>query len=284
MSSTAVVRATTQDNRITNIRGWLEKAKPRIMTALPRHMDAGKVINIALTACSTSSKLAECDPVSIVRSVVLASQLGLEPSGALGSAYLVPYRDKGGRYQAQLIPGYRGLIDLAIRSGKVSRVEAHVVYDCDTFDFGLGTASFIKHKPELDRPDGSKVVATYAVAYMKDGGFQFQILSEAEIAKIRHASKAAGNGPWVDWPDEMRKKSAVRRLAKYLPLSPELAQALTVEDRAEDGIDQCADIIDVLPEDIDPDAGPASSADEIKAKLAAAQPQQAALAEPGSSG
>lgn len=277
--STAIAK---KDGRIDTLEGWFKAAKPRIMAVLPKHMDADKVIRIAMVACTSSPQLMDCTPVSIIRSVMLASQLGLEPSGALGSAYLVPYSNKG-RMEAQLIPGYRGLVDLAIRSGKVSRIEAHVVYDCDDFDFALGTASFIKHKPLLDQPDGAKKIAAYAVATMKDGGFQFCILSASDVTRIRSASRSSGNSssPWVTWPDEMWKKSAVRRLAKMLPLSPELLNiAVAVEDRAEGGEDQLTGILDVFPEDIDPESAPKTSADTLRAKLGASKaPAQASIVE-----
>jgi len=105
-------------NRVQTIRDLLAKSKGQIAAALPRHLTPDRMLRIAMTSIQSNYRLMECDPKSLVAAVMEASQLGLEPDGVLGRAYLIPYKVKG-QYKAQLQIGYRGFLDLARRSGQV---------------------------------------------------------------------------------------------------------------------------------------------------------------------
>lgn len=267
------------DSRIATLRGMLEQAKPRIAAVLPKHLTADRMCKLALVAASQSPQLAACEPVSVIRSVMLSAQLGLDPFGALGSAYLVPYGTR-----CTLIPGYRGLIDLARRSGAVSVVEARAVYEGDRFSYCYGLEPRLEHSPASgERDEAIKPSHVYAIVRYKDGGAQFDVMTRAEVDAIRKRSKASGNGPWVTDYAEMAKKTVIRRLLKLVPMSIELAQAIAVDERADRGEDQADGIVDVMPEDFmeKPPDGNAALKDALKA---ATQATLDAVPEPGAGG
>jgi recombination protein RecT len=161
--------------------------------------------------------LLECDPVSIARAIVEASQLGLEPTGLMGGAYLVP-RGK----QATLLVGYRGLVILAKRSGEVQRVEARVVRAKDTFEYGYGLDPYLRHVPSQEADPGP-FSGAYAVIFYRDGSRQFDYMPIVEIEAIRKRSASPDRGPWVTDYAEMVKKTPLRRLMKMAPLTVQAA-------------------------------------------------------------
>jgi recombination protein RecT len=175
---------------------------------------------VALTTFTRTPALWTVDPVSVARSLVEAGQLGLEPTGLLGGAYLVP---RGG--QATLLVGYRGLVMLAKRSGEVQRVEAHVVREKDAFDYEYGLDQYLHHKPSREADPGPLTHA-YAVIFYRDGSKQFDVMSAAEIEEIRKRSASPNAGPWVTDYFEMAKKTPLRRLMKMAPLTIEVAEVL----------------------------------------------------------
>jgi len=227
------------DNPANSLKQLLESRRDSIAAVLPKHLDADRLLKIALVAVSKNELLMKCSQTSILQSVMTAAQLGLDCGGALGSAYLVPFYDnKKSGYECQLVVGYRGLIDLARRSGQIVSIEARIVYEGDTFDldYSIEGAKLI-HKPCLDGEPG-KMRLVYGVATLKDGGHQFELMTRAQIDKIKAISQSGkkGFGPWADHYDEMARKTVVKRLAKYLPISVELADAIENDNKAE-GID-----------------------------------------------
>lgn len=191
-----------------------------MQTVLPKHMSAERMARIALTVIRTNPQLLECSMPSLIGGVLEASKLGLE-IGLMGQAYLVPFNNKKtGQKEAQFIIGYRGLIDLVRRSGQVSTIEAREVHENDEFDFSYGLENNLIHKPKLT--DRGEVIAYYAVAKMKDGGYSFLVMSKEDIEKYRDKyAKAKDYGPWKDDFDAMAKKTVLRQLIKYLPISVE---------------------------------------------------------------
>lgn len=215
------------------VRDMLERAAPQIKAALPKHMTPERMVRIAYSAIARSPSLLKCDAASIVRSVIEASELGLEPSGVLGHAYLVPFRNnKTGREEAQLHVGYRGFIELAHRSGRVRSICAEVVYQGDEFEFVRGTEEKLRHVPCLNRPDDATPICAYACVHYTDGGVDFEVLGLDKIAKAQKASRGSNSSssPWVQYWEEMARKTAIRRLAKRLPLSPELMTAAVADE------------------------------------------------------
>lgn len=205
----------------SNFPAILESRHDVVRSAIPAGVpvSAKRLITGALIAWNGSEQLQACDPGSLVTCVVKAAQLGLDPSGSLGEAHLVPLQGK-----ATLIIGYQGMIAIARRSGVVRSIRAHVVGAADEFDYALGLEPTLIHKPA--RGDRGAFIAAYAVADLADGDKQFEVMFQAEIDAIRARSRAGKSGPWVtDYP-EMAKKTVIRRLFKYLPKSVQLMEAL----------------------------------------------------------
>ena len=229
--------------RIKTVRALLEKSKPQIAMALPRHMNADRLTRIAMTSVMRNPRLLDCTPESLIGAVVQCAQLGLEPDDLQGHAYLVPFRNsKRGTIEVQLIPGYRGLMALARRSKEITVLYADVVRDKDEFSFRKGTDQFLHHVPSSATERGG-AVWIYAIARFRNGHPQFEVMSVSEVEQIRKRSKSGQEGPWVtDW-DEMAKKTVTRSLCKYLPASTELATAVALDERAEVGLPQDLEIL-----------------------------------------
>lgn len=242
-----------------SLQSLLEKMKGQISLALPRHMTPERMIRVALTAVQKSPQLKQCTPISIVGCIVQASQLGLEPDGVLGQCYMVPFRNKknNNQLEAQLQIGYRGFLTLARRSGEVSNVYSELVFECDHFAVQLGTAKQLHHVPNYEAEgrgevyeDSSELIGlrgAYAVVIYKDGAVDFEYMPLAELNRIRSSSKAADNGPWVTHPAEMYRKCPIRKLAKRLPLSPELMKAAAHDEHVDAGVamSSASELVDI---------------------------------------
>lgn len=217
-----------QENAST-IAKLLEKMKPQMSHALPAHMTADRMCRIALTEFRKTPALADCDPMSFVGSVMICASLGLE-IGALGQAYLIPYKR-----ECTFILGYKGMIDLARRSGQIISIAAHCVYEKDFFEYEYGLEDKLSHKPALGAR--GSMIAVYAVAKLKGGGYQFEVMSKEDIDNIRNTKSRGGNyGPWKTDFDEMARKTVIRRLFKYLPCSVEMSKAISYEEQSEVGV------------------------------------------------
>ncbi|MBQ4133042.1 MAG: recombinase RecT, partial [Desulfovibrionaceae bacterium] len=250
--------APAQLNTVTHLLSLQFKA---IKSALPKHMTPERMCRVALNTIRRTPALLDCAPETLVAAIVEASSLGLEID-MRGQAYLVPFQNKKtGRREVQLIPGYKGLADLAFRSGRVSSIFAEVVCENDKFKFSLGLEPVLEHTPNLE--DRGRLLAVYAVARMKDADPQFVVMGRADVERIKKASKASTSGPWSDWEEEMWKKTAIRRLCKLLPLSPEMQRAVAIDEYAEAGIPQGLGetVLDIAPT---PQTEPAPNAESIE--------------------
>lgn len=171
---------------------------------------------------SKEPKLLNCTPESLTASLLACVHLDLIPNTPEGLAYIIPYKNNRlGRYEAQFQIGYKGLAQLAYRSGAISAINAELVFPEDTFDVDLGMRT-INHRPDLtiDRTNYSKAVAVYAVATLPNGDRVFDVLSPSEIEKIRKTVKfVSTDSPWKNWEESMVKKTAIKRLTKILPQS-----------------------------------------------------------------
>lgn len=231
-----------------NLEGLLrrEEFQRSLADVAPKHITKERIVKLALVAASRQPKLFECTPQSFLQSVMKSAELGLDCVGTLGQGYLVPYYNgKIKAFECQFIVGYQGLIELARRSGNISRIESRVVYEKDEFVVEYGLEPKLIHKPYLGG-DRGKIVCVYAIAELKDGSRQVEVMTLDEVERIRDRSKAKDGGPWVTDFAEMARKTVIRRLAKYLPLSPELAKAIETDDQQFDyhnaPLDVAADI------------------------------------------
>lgn len=220
------------------IKAALDQAESSITQVLPKHLTPERMMRVALSAIYRTPELQDCDPRTIVAAVVQASELGLEPGGALQHGYLIPYKNKkaGGVRECQFQPSYRGLIELARRSGKLKSISARVVYEKDQFSLIFtGDRPNYRHEPQLDG-DAGKIRLVYAVASLEGDALEFESMTLQQVEEIRKRSQSGDDGPWkTDWA-EMAKKTVIRRLLKRLPMSLELAKAIEIDN---------ADYIDV---------------------------------------
>lgn len=209
------------------ISGQLEKNRDAIVRSLPRGFNFDRMCRTAINAIQSTPAIAECDPSSIFLGIVKAFTLGLEPNGALSEGYLVPFNNKRGK-TAVFMPSYRGLINLAKRSGEISLIYAEPVYENDVFEVSMGDDKSLRHEPDVFS-DRGKVKGYYAIYKTKDDVTDFEIMTVEEIEKVRATSKAANAGPWKQWYDEMAKKTVIKRLLKRAPLTIELASAVELD-------------------------------------------------------
>ena len=209
------------------IKDYISVMSGEIAKALPSVMTPERFTRIALSAVSNNAKLASCTPQSFLAAMMNAAQLGLEPNTPLGQAYLIPY---GGACQFQI--GYKGLIDLAYRSGEVKMIDAQVVYENDEFEYELGMDPVLKHKPA--RTNRGKPIYYYATFKLVNGGQGFQVMSYEDV--LDHAkkySKSYSSGPWKTNFDEMAKKTMLRQLlSKHALLSTEAIEKAVTSDNA----------------------------------------------------
>lgn len=232
VNAVATRTAATPARSVKNdVRSILERMKPQIAAALPRHITPDRMLRVALTAVNSTPALLKCDQTSLLSAVMQCAQLGLEPGGVLGHAYLLPYGDR-----CQLIVGYKGLLDLARRSGQILDIWSNVVFENETFEHEAGLDRILKHKPLPPSKRGAHRVGVYAVAKLKDGSSHHEWLWIEEVDAIRKRSRAGNSGPWVTDFDEMARKTAIRRLAKYLPISVEFARAAALDEAHEIGL------------------------------------------------
>lgn len=230
--------------QVANVRELLinDAAKKQIAGVAAKHLNAERITRIVMNSLRLNPKLGEAEPMSMLGAVMTCAALGLEPDPMLGFAYLVPFRNnRKGVTEVQTIIGYRGLIDLARRSGHITSISANIHYDDDLlWIHEEGTEATLRHQP--GDQDG-KPLHAYAIAKFKDGGHAYVVLPWKHVMKIRDGSQgwqtavkfgATAKSPWFTHEAEMAKKTAIRALAKYLPLSVEMRQALDVDENRVD--------------------------------------------------
>lgn len=239
--STVQERANQFRNTLTN-----PKVRDQIALALPQHIKPEHMLRVVMTTIQRNPGILNCTEHSVLAAVMQASQLGLEPDSNLGLCHLVPYGN-----QCQLIVGYKGYIELARRSGMLSNVRAHVVQAGDLFEYELGLEPKLRHIPmdmlaaaqeeknrEAFKALGGNIetiIAAYAVVNLKDKSQMFEVVTRSFVDRIKRMSKSSSrpDSPWKLWEDQMWKKTALRQVFKYVPLSPEdkLLVALERDER-----------------------------------------------------
>lgn len=222
---------------------------------LPKHLSPDRFVRVALTAITKTPKLADCDQASFFSALLTLSELGLEPDGR--RAHLIPFENRKRRVtECQLIIDYKGLVELVMRSGGVAYVHADVVCENDFFEYSKGEIK--QHAVCFDKPRG-KVYAVYALCRFTNGMEKCEVMTREDVESIRNKSRAGSRGPWVDHWNEMAKKTAFRRLSKWLPFSPEQRDVIERDDDQFDfhppRTDQVAEMITaqaIQPEESEP--------------------------------
>jgi recombination protein RecT len=218
------------------------QARDQLAAVAAKHMNPERMMRVVANAIRTTPKLQQCEPMSFLGALMQCASIGLEPNTILGHAYLIPFENRRkGVVEVQLIVGYKGLIDLARRSGHITSLSANIHYsDDDLWEYEEGTEARLRHRPG---PMSGDKLHAYAIAQFKDGGHAYVVLPWAHVMKIRDGSQGwqtakkfgkTADAPWSKHEDEMAKKTAIRALAKYLPLSVEFMDAMSVDETPSD--------------------------------------------------
>jgi recombination protein RecT len=202
----------------------LKRNREQIASVLPAHITPDKFIRTVMTAVTQKPSLLKADRRTLFNECLKCATDGLYPDGR--EAALVEFGDK-----VQYMPMVRGLIKLARQSGEISTLSANIVREGDEFEYVLGDDERLIHKPNLDGNGAPRLV--YATVTFKDGSRQREVLTMADVAKVRAVSRAKNGGPWKDWFEEMAKKTAIRRLLKYVSLSPDVERAATRDEETD---------------------------------------------------
>lgn len=230
---------------------YIKQMEGEIKKALPSVLTPERFTRIILSALSTNPKLGECSPQSFLGAMMTAAQLGVEPNTPLGQAYLLPYwNGRNSCYECQFQLGYKGLLDLAYRSGDISVVQSQVVYENDEFSYSFGLEPELKHIPAKD--NRGDPVYVYAMFRTKSDGYGYEVASIEDIrTHAQRYSKSFGNGPWQTNFEEMAKKTVLKRVLKYAPLKSEFVRKLVQDETIKTSID--ADMYMVEPTYIEED-------------------------------
>jgi recombination protein RecT len=198
-------------------------------------MSPEDMVRLGLMAVSRNPKLLQCSAQSVLRALMDAADVRIRPLGTNGRGYLIPRKNKNTcQLEACFDPGYRGLKDICMRSGDVVDVDAYPVYANDQFSYTLGDDPTVSHVPPQDLTvDRGALVGSYAVANMKNGKKKIEVVPKKDLDKIRDTSPSK-EGPWKTWEEEMARKSAMRRIAKWLPVDdPSLEHALELANEVD---------------------------------------------------
>lgn len=234
MPNEGIIKKTTEETAIRKgkprtLNEYIKSMEGEISKALPSVITPERFTRMTLTAVRTTPGLAECEPMSFLAAMMSAAQLGLEPNTPLGQAYILPFKNnKKGITEVQFQIGYKGLIDLAYRSGEVELVQAQCVYENDTFECEYGIEPKLKHIP-ADKNRG-ELVKVYAMFRTKSGGYGFEVMSVDDIKKHAQKYSKAFNSQYSPWKtsfDEMAKKTVLKRVLKYAPLKSDFVRAIT---------------------------------------------------------
>ena len=274
----------------------LEKLRPQLEAALPKHLGVDRFLRVSLTTIRQNPKLMECDRRSFLASMLTCAQLGLEPDGVLGQAYLVPFKTRG-VLQCQLIVGYRGYVTLARNSGEIESIQAKVVRKGDEFHYQYGFDETLTHIPKA--PINAEITHAWLVVKFKNGGRHWDVMTREDIDRhmlmsqgYQRAEKvweegkpARKDSPWHLHYAAMAVKTVVRANARFLPLSVQKAAAL--DDAADMGaqaslgaagevvIEGTSETVDdpQPPVDEAPEKKPEPKAEAPKPKPAEAKPE-----------
>lgn len=248
-----------------------ERNQKRILAAVPRSVgsDPTRLLSIAYNTIVYNEKLVKCSHESLLGGVMEALKMGITIGGPMQESWLVPFNNRkqvNGQWttvlEATLIVGYQGLRNIIDRGRAVLDLHPRAVGHKDEFSYCFGTNPGIRHIPAGPAPlKESELAAVYAVARLRGGGLQMEVLMKAEVDQHRARSRAKDSGPWANEQDyvPMALKTAMRKLAKYVPKSSEiLARALELDEKADRGepqdfsLPEGAEFFDVTPAALGP--------------------------------
>ena len=217
---------------------YIKRMESDIARALPSMITPERFTRIVMTAINTNPQLAECTPQSFLSAMMCSAQLGLEPNTPLGQAYLIPYKNKD-KLEAQFQIGYKGLLQLAYRSGDIAVISAHTVYSNDKFICEYGLEPKLSHTPaDTDRGEPVKV---YAVFKTNNGGYGFEVMTMDEVKEHANKYSKGVNSSYSAWStnfEEMAKKTVLKKALKYAPMSTDFVRATSMDETIKDTISE----------------------------------------------
>lgn len=220
----------------TTFKDILHQEWHKISAVIPKQVSQERMFQLAVSAYNQTPELAKCTPVSVLSCILKCAALGVEPSAVdnLGRAYILPYNNrKTGHTEAQMILGYKGMIDLARRSGEIQDISARAVYEGDFFEYEFGLNEQLKHIPAQDNErTPNKLTHVYMVCHFKDGGHYIDVMTRSQVNAIRSRSKAGSSAysPWSTDYEAMACKTVIRRAFKFLPVSVEAQKAAATDE------------------------------------------------------
>lgn len=220
----------SRSKKATTIKDLVVAYKKEIAKGLPEGMDANRFERMMQSALSANERLSkDCTPMSVLAAMMNAAQLGLEPNTPLGQCYLIPgFNKKENQWECQFQIGYKGMLELAYRTGDYKIIDAHPVYENDEFDFSYGLDAKLYHKPALN--DKGRLIAFYAMYQLTNDGYRFVVMSKEDMddfGRQNSRSFTKENSPWQNNYIEMALKTVLKRLLKYAPLSADFARAIS---------------------------------------------------------
>ncbi|KFI92466.1 DNA binding, phage related protein [Bifidobacterium saguini DSM 23967] len=230
-----------------NMRHLLEKSWPRIMAVIGNNLSPQRLYQMYVSTINREPQLASCSVESVLSCFMKCAALGLEPSNVdgLGRAYILLREQEHAHRQkeATLIIGYKGMIDLARRSGQIRDISARAVHEGDDFSYNYGLNEDLRHVP-CAKP--GRLTHVYMIANFKDGGHYFQVMNadEIEAAAKRSPSYGKSVSPWKSDYEAMAKKTVIRRAFPFLPVSVEARDAASSDERTPD----YSDVFNPLPD------------------------------------
>jgi recombination protein RecT len=267
VTGTEVARRTPQQLVIDSVRK--DEFLREIGYALPENVPAKRFVRAAVTAVLQNPALAEAQPDSIIQALLRSAQDGLLPDGR--EAALIVFNTKDGK-KAQYLPMIGGYRKIAAEYGWSLRTS--VVYEKDEFDFELGLDPRLEHRPVRPGAEQGEPIAAYAVARHKHFPTEFEVMTKAEINKVRASSRSSDVGPWEDWTEQMWEKTAGRRLFKKLPLGERDTERVARVIQAEElGLGEASDLL----------YGPAKTEAEVQISPAATEPGEDGNEKPSAS-
>lgn len=220
----------------TTFKDILQQEWHKISAVIPKQVSQERMFQLAVSAYNQTPELAKCTPVSVLSCILKCAALGVEPSAVdnLGRAYILPYNNrKTGCTEAQMILGYKGMIDLARRSGEIQDISARAVYEGDFFEYEFGLNEQLKHIPAQDNErTPNKLTHVYMVCHFKDGGHYIDVMTRSQVNAIRSRSKSGSSAysPWSTDYEAMACKTVIRRAFKLLPVSVEAQKAAATDE------------------------------------------------------
>jgi len=214
--------ATVEKSPMEQMRATVQALAPEFKAALPPQIPVERFVRTLITTIQMNPQLLECDRKSVLAATMRSAQDGLLPDGR--EAAIIIFRTKHGP-KAQYIPMVAGVLKKLRNSGEIASVAAHSVHANDFFEYALGDDEKIIHRPVLTGDPGP-FIAVYAIVRTKDGGVYREVMSVAEVEKVRAVSKAKDDGPWVTWYEEQAEKSVLKRIAKRCPSSADIESVI----------------------------------------------------------